>query len=98
MLIINEVQTIPARMLTLFNLAVNFLAHGCGATVILCSATQPCLAAEHLIPGPLEDLVPYDPALWAAFRRTRLIDAGARRLDEIPTFLLERLEEPIVCW
>lgn len=93
-LVIDEVQTVPARMLTLFNLAVNFLAQVCGATVVLCSATQPCLeAVEHPILGGLEQLVPYDPALWAPFQRTRLTDAGALRLEEIPGFLRQKLEE-----
>ena len=55
---------------------------------MLCSATQPCLEeADHPIEGHLEELVPYDPALWAPFQRTRLVDAGARRLEEIPGFI-----------
>ena len=91
-LVIDEVQTVPPRMLTLFNLAMNFLADICGATVLLCSATQPCLeAAEHPIEGDLEELVPYDPALWAPFQRTHLVNAGARRLEEIPIFAREIL-------
>lgn len=93
-LVIDEVQTVPPRMLTLFNLAMNFLADVCGATVVLCSATQPCLEeADHPIEGHLEELVPYDPALWAPFQRTRLVDAGARRLEEIPGFIQGVLED-----
>ena len=47
-IVIDEVQTVPGKMLTLFNLAVNFLSEVCGATIVLCSATQPCLeAADH---------------------------------------------------
>ncbi len=92
-LVIDEVQTVPPHMLTLFNLAMNFLADICGATVVLCSATQPCLEeADHPIEGHLEELVPYDPALWAPFQRTRLVDAGARRLEEIPGFIQGVLE------
>ena len=87
-LVIDEVQTVPPRMLTLFNLAIAFLAGVCGATIVLCSATQPCLeAATHPVKGSLEDLVPYDPGLWAPFQRTRIVDAGARRLEEIPDFV-----------
>ena len=92
-LVIDEVQTVPPRMLTLFNLAMNFLADVCGATIVLCSATQPCLeAADHPMEGALEELVPYDPALWAPFRRTHIIDAGARRLEEVPDFAREVLD------
>ncbi|MBQ2726264.1 MAG: DEAD/DEAH box helicase family protein, partial [Clostridia bacterium] len=41
-IVIDEVQTVPGNMLTLFNLAVTFLAEFCNTTVLLCSATQPC--------------------------------------------------------
>lgn len=93
-LVIDEVQTVPVKMVTLFNLAMNFLANICGATIILCSATQPCFErADHPILGPLKDLVPYDPALWAPFQRTRLVDAGRRRQEEIPGFIQQRLQE-----
>ena len=40
-IIIDEVQSVPLKCVHLFNLAVNFLTHLCGATVVLCSATQP---------------------------------------------------------
>ena len=86
-LVIDEVQTVPPRMLTLFNLAMNFLAGVCGATVVLCSATQPCLEkAVHPMEGALEELVPFDQTLWATFQRTRLVDAGAFALQRIPDF------------
>lgn len=42
-LIIDEVQSIPLKCLHLFNLAINFLTHVCGTTVVLCSATQPAV-------------------------------------------------------
>ncbi len=40
-IIIDEVQSVPLKCVHLLNLAVNFLSHICGATVVLCSATQP---------------------------------------------------------
>ena len=91
-LVIDEVQTVPSHMLSLFNLSVNFLVHVCSATVLLCSATQPCFdQVTRPIYGTPENLVPYTPELWAPFQRTTLIDAGSRRLDEIPEFALEQL-------
>lgn len=42
-IVIDEVQSIPLRCVHLFNLAVNFLTHICGAVVVLCSATQPTM-------------------------------------------------------
>ena len=91
-IILDEVQTVPAKMLTLFNLAVNFLSEVCGTTVVLCSATQPCLekTAYPLVSVP-KDIVPYDRELWKAFRRTQIQNAGNMRLEDIPAFALEIL-------
>ena len=92
-IVIDEVQTVPNRMLALFNLTVSFLSEICGATVVLCSATQPCLEqAEHPITVPVGDIIAHDAALWEAFRRTEIVDAGARALEDIPSFILDRLE------
>lgn len=40
-IILDEVQTIPIKMTHMFNTAMRFLVHDCGATVLLCTATQP---------------------------------------------------------
>lgn len=93
-IVIDEVQTVPAKMLSLFNLTVNFLASVCNTTVVLCSATQPCLEeTDHGIRVSIEDLVPYSQSLWAPFLRTKLVDAGARTLAEIPEFAREILKQ-----
>ena len=42
-IVIDEIQSLPVECTSLFNMAVNFLAEVCNATVILCSATQPVL-------------------------------------------------------
>ena len=101
-IVIDEVQTVPSHLLTLFHLALGFLSEVCGTTVLLCSATQPCSeAARHPIAVPTPDMVPYDRALWQAFRRTELRDAGAMPLAEIPAFAAGVLAEAdsllIVC-
>ena len=101
-ILLDEVQTVPARLLTLFNLSVNFLSRVCGATVILCSATQPCLEqAEHPLLVRKTDMVPYDPKLWDTFRRTTICPTEGMRLEEIPSFALHVLEQAnsllIVC-
>ncbi|MGN1250385.1 MAG: CRISPR-associated helicase Cas3' [Candidatus Spyradocola sp.] len=84
-IVVDEVQTVPTRMLTLFNLGMRFLAEACGATVVLCSATQPCLErAEHPLGIVPEQIVPHDEALWQPFRRTNIIPLGRRRLEELP--------------
>jgi CRISPR-associated endonuclease/helicase Cas3 len=42
-IIFDEVQTIPVRMVQMFNAALEFLVHGCSSTAVLCTATQPLL-------------------------------------------------------
>lgn len=93
-IIIDEVQSLPRKMLSMFNIAVNFLTQCCGATVLLCSATQPAFeAAEHemlpcraLIGG--EALAEYAPL----FRRTMLQDAGHGSMEELAGRAAERVE------
>ncbi len=92
-LVIDEVQTVPGKMLTLFNLAVNFLSEVCNATVVLCSATQPDLkAARHPLCREPIDLVPQRKELWDIFKRTEIQNAGAARLEDIPPLIREALD------
>lgn len=86
-IVIDEVQTVPSRMLSLFNLAVNFLSEICGTTVVLCSATQPCFEENiHPLLYKPKEMVPYDKELWKAFKRTNIEYVGKKRLEDIPEF------------
>lgn len=93
-IVIDEVQTVPTHMLTQFHLVLNFLAHICGATILLCSATQPYTQelSHPLKPEP-EHIIPYQPDLWQAFQRTKLVNAHAHSLEELPNFILDTLDE-----
>lgn len=92
-IVIDEVQTVPSKMLSLFSLAVNFLAEICGATVVLCSATQPCTEQiEHPIHSPIPDIVPYHPSVWEVFRRTDIQSIGTMSLEQISEFALNTLD------
>ena len=42
-IVFDEVQTLPIKMVHLFNNAINLLVSQCGSTVVLCTATQPLL-------------------------------------------------------
>lgn len=91
-IVIDEVQTVPCKMLSLFNLAVNFLSQVCRATVLLCSATQPCLEqTRHPLIKQPADIVPYDKKLRDVFKRTDIIFDGSRTLDELAARLDELL-------
>lgn len=41
-IVIDEIQSLPKKVTSMFNMAINFLQQFCNATVLLCSATQPC--------------------------------------------------------
>lgn len=93
-IVIDEVQTVPPEMLSMFNMAMDFLAHICGATILLCSATQPCLEkASHPMRTCKGDAIPYDEALYKPFRRTVITNAGGRTLEQIGTMALDSLQE-----
>ncbi|NLF50647.1 MAG: CRISPR-associated helicase Cas3', partial [Leptolinea sp.] len=42
-IILDEVQTVPIKIIHMLNAALRFLTHDCGSTVVLCTATQPPL-------------------------------------------------------
>ncbi|MDD4254284.1 MAG: CRISPR-associated helicase Cas3' [Methanofollis sp.] len=75
-IIFDEVQTIPIKCLDMFNAALNFLAEICGATIILCTATQP--GSNVGVPvrcSSPENLVPDYEGMFGKFRRTTIHDA-----------------------
>lgn len=80
-IIVDEVQAIPARCTVLFNLAMNFLSAVCNTTVVLCSATQPPFEKlqKYRLLKP-SDMLPDNGRYHQAFRRTCIID----KTDLIP--------------
>lgn len=96
-IIIDEVQAIPAKCIHLFNLAMNFLTHICGSTVVLCSATQPCLEqAEYpILLDEQESMTADFQADFDAFRRTVLHSAGEKSFsyEEAAKFCTQQYQE-----
>lgn len=76
-IIIDEIQSIPLNCVNLFNLAVNFLSNVCGATVVLCSATQPCLEDTQfpILLDDKESMTGDYRADFASLRRVQLVSA-----------------------
>ncbi|MBR4067990.1 MAG: CRISPR-associated helicase Cas3' [Clostridia bacterium] len=93
-IIIDEVQSLPPKMLSMFNCAVNFLVKCCRTTVVLCSATQPAFEKANRKMLPCTPLIgegmfkQYAPL----FRRTTIQDAGAFSMEELARLSLETLE------
>ncbi|MBQ3570500.1 MAG: CRISPR-associated helicase Cas3' [Methanocorpusculum sp.] len=93
-LIFDEVQTIPKKCLSLFNSAVNFLSEICGATVILCTATQPELSSLEKpirLSSPPDIIKDYE-TLFANCKRTEIINRcvnGGYNAEELAEFVLQ---------
>lgn len=91
-IVIDEVQTVPLKLLSLFNLAVNFLSKVCHTTVVLCSATQPCLEETTHSLLPANDLVPFDAKLWKVFERTKIVEGKTCRIGELGEYVKLQLK------
>ena len=93
-IIIDEVQSLPPRMLSMFNCAINFLVKCCRTTVVLCSATQPAFDKAERKMLPCGQLISDDMFRQYAplFRRTVIQDAGACSMQELADLSIETLE------
>ena len=95
-IIIDEVQTVPTKMLTLFNLAINFLSTACNADILLCSATQPCLEkADHPLLLSNKEAVPSEK--WDVynkiFKRTNIISSGRMNMENETVPFVQNLSQ-----
>ncbi len=97
--ILDEVQAIPVRLVEMFHLAINFLTEFVGASIVLCTATQPVL--EEL---PHNRLLRSDPMVLGAekyedkFRRVRIINETTRvpegmGIRDAANFIIEKAEQ-----
>ncbi len=82
-LVFDEVQTLPVKLVHLFNNAVNLLAGDCGSTVLLCTATQPLLNCVDEAKGKLKlapgaELVRDTAGVFRALQRYRVLDRTDR--------------------
>ncbi len=99
-LVFDEVQTVPVKMLSLFNMVLNFLAYSCNCTVILSSATLPALeyvegAAQGIKYAPAPDIIRYDENLWNVFKRTEIINKNnpyGWTMEEISLMAIQEAE------
>ena len=78
-IIFDEVQTLPVRIIHMFNNAMNFLVEQCGASVVLCTATQPLLDKVDPVKGALQftedaELIRNAPQLFRDLKRYETFD------------------------
>lgn len=96
-LIFDEVQALPIKCTSLFTAACMFLTRVCGATVVLCSATQPRLETLRVpvVFSERPDMVADFEEKFRQMKRTRVVDERRRALDSaeaLASYTLEKLE------
>lgn len=96
-IIFDEIQTLPIRCVHLFNVALQFLVKACGATALLCTATQPLLdqvkPANRALPARKE-ITPNIKQLYQALRRVNVVDKlqeGGWSSAEVASLALEEM-------
>ncbi len=72
-IVFDEIQSLPIKTVEVFNEAINFLCHECGATAVLCTATQPLLNKVDCHPLKIEsELINDVGAYFNALKRTEI--------------------------
>ena len=91
-LIFDEAQTLPVNLLRPCVWAISQLVRRCGATAVLCTATQPALSglfAQFAPELPIRELAPDPDGLFDFFRRVRFEREGALSDEQLASRLAE---------
>lgn len=99
-LIFDEVQSVPVHCISLFNSALNFLQVVGGASLVLCTATQPALnyVKHELRLSPDAEMIKGLSDVEQSFRRVELVDLATDApsgwgAEQISEFLQEQMCE-----
>ncbi|MDR3164263.1 MAG: CRISPR-associated helicase Cas3' [Synergistaceae bacterium] len=99
-MIFDEIQALPMKVVHMFCNALNFLVERCGSSVVLCTATQPLLNEVRKELGALDyskdnEIVSDVGAVFESFRRIEVINAhkpGGYSNDEIADMAVHERE------
>ncbi len=97
-IILDEAQKLPVDYLHPCLLAIRELATNYGASVVLCTATQPAVEQREDFPIGLEgvrEIVPDPPELYVALKRVEVRDLGVLNDEDLAERLLR--EEQVLC-
>lgn len=94
-IIFDEVQALPIKCVSLFNVAINFLKNVCNSSILLCTATQPALEfVEKSIDRVDGEIVTNIGAVSKAFERVEIVDRrkpGGWGTDDLAQFVLDQI-------
>ncbi|TCL55898.1 CRISPR-associated Cas3 family helicase [Kineothrix alysoides] len=95
-IIVDEIQSMPLKIVSNFNLAINFLHDMLNATVILCSATQPELEGVEypLYFSSEKDIIKDYTSLYQEFKRVEIIEKeGLFDIEGLKRFIVEIIKK-----
>lgn len=94
--IVDEAQTMPLRLLYPCVASIDELARNYRTSVVLCTATQPALQAGEFEGGlDMRELAPNPPLLYEQLRRVRVRHTGTWSDEELATQMRSR--EQVLC-
>lgn len=104
-LVFDEIQTLPVNCIHLFCNAINFLVEHCGATVVLCTATQPLMDMVEQSKGALRispdnEIMPDVGDLFRKLKRVEVLNRrkpGGWSNEEVATLALEEAGKANSC-
>lgn len=95
-IIFDEIQSLPIKVYSMFNLTMNFLSNYCGATIVLCSATIPSFEkAKYQMKISDKKMINKDilNETKNVFKRTDIKEwDNDVFIDDIPSILIAKLE------
>ncbi len=96
-ILIDEVQSVPKKMLNMFNVAMNFLHKVCRCSIVLSSATQPTYGVlkRPIAYSANAGMVTLTPEEQKEFKRTRIVNmvtSHGMTMNELTEFTMERIQ------
>jgi CRISPR-associated endonuclease/helicase Cas3 len=97
-IILDEAQILPLKLLYPIMAAIDELRLNYRCSIVLCTATQPALTAEHLHNGfeDVREIAPNPPALFAELERVTIKHIGVQTDEQLLIHLREKEQVLII--